>query len=590
MSLKNSNFIRFLKYVRPYAFLVALGALGGIVKFVLPLVIPYVVRHLLDNVFRNESLGFDEKLGELYFYLGGMALVFIFFYAPWTYIRHYCTAKAGHRSVFDLRCDLYYRILRMSASFFSRNKSGGIVSRLVSDIQLAQNLVGSALTNVWMDGALIVVVLILLFNIDAGVTLAAVSTFPIYLYFFRRIRGEIRSASHQVQQEIANLSGNVTEKISGSQVVHAFTQEKNEEKRFFNDSKRVFSTAMRTSFYQSINMMVTGTLTNIAPLIVLFYGGYRVITNQMSIGDLVAANMLLGTLYLPLQRFSELNVVFANSMAALDRIFEIMDEKPEITNRPDALDLKKIEGLVEFDHVDFSYDGGEAILRDISFTAPPGQKVALVGHSGSGKSTLVSLIPRFYDVDNGRILIDHHDIRDIRIECLRRHIAMVLQDPILFSGTIRENILYGNPKASDEEVLTACQAANAMEFIETLPKGFETEVGEKGVFLSGGQKQRLTIARAFLKNPQILVLDEPTSALDSESERMIQEVLERLMVGRTTFIIAHRLSTIVRADNILVIEGGEIVESGNHQNLLDHGGVYRALYEQQFESASAFFE
>jgi ABC-type multidrug transport system fused ATPase/permease subunit len=588
MEQKPNNFVRFLAYVRPYTKYVVVATLGGIVKFTVPLWVPQITRYLLDNVYLNSAMSVEAKLRELFTYAGGMMIVFIVFWAPWTYVRHYYSGKAGHRSVFDLRCDLYYRILRMSASFFDRNKSGAIVARLISDIELAQNLVGSALTNIWMDAISLVVILYFLVQIDLTTTLVALATFPLYLYFFKKLQGEIKASSYQVQQEIATMSGNAQEKISGSRVVHAFTQEKNEERTFQRESEELFSKAMRRVYFQSMNMTTTGTLTQIAPLIVALYGGYQVIQGALSIGDLVAVTMYLSPLYTPLQRFSELNVVFANSMAALDRIFEIMDEKPEITDRPNAMGLKQIAGKVEFERVHFSYskeDQGTLVLSDLNFTAEPGQKIALVGPSGSGKSTLVSLIPRFYDVDAGRVEIDGCDVRDIQLTCLRRHIGMVLQNPILFSGTIRENILYGNPKATDEQIVAASKAANAYDFIRSLPHGFDNEIGEGGVFLSGGQRQRLTIARAFLKDPRILILDEATSSLDSESEHLIQEAMERLIVGRTTFIIAHRLSTIVNADRILVLNSGSIVETGTHAELLQRAGMYRHLYEQQFESA-----
>ncbi|MGQ9779996.1 MAG: ABC transporter ATP-binding protein [Bacillota bacterium] len=304
---------------------------------------------------------------------------------------------------------------------------------------------------------------------------------------------------------------------------------------------------------------------------------------RLTVGELVAVGMYLGPLYLPLQRFSELNVVFANSMAALDRIFELMDERPEVADRPGAVELPEIEGRVEFEHVFFSYNRENGpILQDVSFTVEPGQKVALVGPSGAGKTTLVNLIPRFYDVDAGAIRIDGHDIRDLKLKSLRRHIGIVLQDPVLFSGSIRENVLYGNPRASVEEVIAACKAANAHDFIMALPQGYDSEVGERGAHLSGGQRQRITIARAFLKNPRILILDEATSVLDAESEKLVQEALERLMVGRTTFIIAHRLSTIINADLILVLDHGRLVEAGTHASLMAAGGLYCRLFARQF--------
>jgi ABC-type multidrug transport system fused ATPase/permease subunit len=592
MTKKRNNFLRFLNYVRPYWKYVLAGAIGGVVKFTVPLLVPQVTRHLLDNVYLNQAMTTQEKLRELFLYLGGLILVFIFIWAPWTYVRHYFTTKAGQKAVLDLRTELYDRILRMSSSFFERNQSGSIVSRLISDINLAQKLVGSALTNVWMDAAAIIVVLFFMMQINIPVTLVALLTLPVYVYIFKRLRGQIRASTHRMQEEVATMSGNAQEKIAGSVVVHAFTQEKNEGRNFLRDSERLFSSTMRRAYYQSLNMTITGGLTQIAPLIVTLFSGYQVIRGSMTVGELVAISLYLGPLYTPIQRFSDLNVVFANSMAALDRIFDIMDQKPEIRNRPDALKLAHIKGKVEFNRVHFSYTNapeGEQgpVLQEISAVVEPGQKIALVGPSGSGKSTLVSLIPRFYDVQAGIIRIDDHDVRDINIRSLRRHIGMVLQSPILFSGTVLDNLLYGHPQAGRREVIEACRAANAYGFIQSLPHGFETEIGEGGNFLSGGQRQRLTIARAFLKDPKILILDEATSSLDSESEQLIQEALQQLMIGRTTFIIAHRLSTIVNADKIFVLDNGRIIESGTHTELLRRGGLYQHLYIRQFQSAYA---
>ena len=576
---KRQNFLRFLRYVSPYKHLVILAILAGVVKFTVPLLVPQLTRHLVDSVFLSQTLTVKEQLNQLFFFVGWLTAMMLLLWAPASFLRAYLAGKAGYRSVFDLRIDLYYRILRMSASFFTRNRSGGIVSRLISDIELVQNLVGSALTNIWMDIAALVVVLYFLIRIDPVLTLVALTTFPLYMFFFRKFRREIKATTRSMQEEIANMSGNVQEKIAGSTVVHAFTQEKREEQNFQDDSERLFSTAMRRIRFQAANVSVTGTLTQLAPLIVILYGGYAVINGGLSVGELVAVGLYLGPLYAPLQRFSELNVVLANSLAALDRVFEIIDEQPEIRDRPGARTLDTFEGRVEFQQLYFSYGGGEdPVLQDISFTVESGQRVALVGPSGSGKSTLVGLIPRFYDANFGSIEIDGQDVRDLKTKSLRRHIGMVLQTPILFSGTIRENILYGRPRASDSDVIAACKAANAYEFIRALPNGFGSEVGERGTFLSGGQCQRITIARAFLKDPKILILDEATSSLDSESERSIQAALDQLMIGRTTFVIAHRLTTIEGADRILVLDSGRLVDDGTHEQLLNRAGVYQNLY------------
>jgi ABC-type multidrug transport system fused ATPase/permease subunit len=580
---RRNHFIRFLGYVAPYKFYVLLAAIGGMVKFGVPLLVPQVTQHLIDNVYLSTELTRTQKLNELYKLIGGMMALFVFFWAPWVYARHYFAGKAGHKSVFDLRVDLYYRILRMSTSFFDRNQSGAIVARLISDIQLAQNLVGSALTNVWMDLVSLGLILFFLLRIDVGITLVSLLTFPAYLVLFRQLKDRIKATSLQVQEEISVISGNVQEKIAGNRIVHAFTQESRENRHFQSESNHLLDMTMHRVYLQSVNMMLTGVIVQLAPLIVMLYGGYRVIDGSLTVGKLVAVGLYLSPLYLPLQRFSELNIVFSNSMAALDRVFEIMDQEPEILDRPGAIKMERVEGRVEFDDVCFAYHSTDepersTVLEHITLAVEPGQKIAFVGPSGAGKSTIVGLIPRFYDVDCGTVCVDGIDVRDVTVKSLRKQVGMVLQTPILFSGTIRDNIRYGRPKASMEEIVEAAKAANAYDFIQAMPRGFNSEVGEMGNFLSGGQKQRITIARAFLKDPRILILDEATSALDTESERLIQAALERLMEGRTTFIIAHRLSTIENADRIIVMEHGRIVESGTHAELLARNGVYHHLY------------
>jgi ATP-binding cassette, subfamily B, putative efflux pump len=584
MQKKSKNFFRFLSYVKPYWKYIFLAVIGGIVKFTVPLLVPQVTRHLIDKVYLNTGLTIDQKLAELFFYVGGMILIFIFIYTPFTYVRHFCAAKAGQRSVFDLRCDLYYQVLKMSSSFFNKHKSGGIVSRLINDIQMAQDLVGNALTNVWMDTIAVFVILFFMFQIDISLTFVALATFPLYIIVFKKLGGKLKTSTRNVQKEIENMSGILHEKISGSIVVRAFAQEKREEQTFNEESETLFSKSMRTNFLHSLNMALTGVLTNTSPLIVTIYGGYQVIHGNITVGELIAITMYLGPLYLPLQRFSELNAIFSSSMAALDRIFEMKDEDPEIKDKHDAVDINNMKGKVDFENVTFSYKEGHKILDDISFSIEAGQKIAIVGHSGSGKTTITSLLPRFYDVKSGSIKIDEIDIRNIKLNSLRKNIGIVLQDPILFSGTVSENILYGNPKAAKEELIQACKDANAFDFIQHLEKKYDTEVGERGAFLSGGQKQRLTIARAFLRNPKILILDEATSSLDSESEKLIKESLDRLMENRTTFIIAHRLSTVINADKILVLHHGKIVESGTHSELVELNGVYQGLYHKQFSA------
>jgi subfamily B ATP-binding cassette protein MsbA len=475
----------------------------------------------------------------------------------------------------------------MSASFFNRQRSGNVVSRLIQDVAQAQNMVGNALTNIWIDGAAIIAILYFLFNIDGFMTWVALANFPLYIFFFRFLGSRIKANSHAVQQGIEVMSGVVQERVAGNVIIRAFTGEEREQKAFVELSDELLGTTMKSVHLQSLNMMISGVLTNIAPLVVIIVGGLRVISGALTVGELVAITMYLNPLYLPLQRFSELNAVFSTSMAAIDRIFELMDMKPEIKEREGARDIEHIKGEVAFHDVNFGYHSGYLILKHLNFRVKAGQRIAIVGRSGSGKTTIVNLIPRFYDPTSGAITIDGIDVRDFTLQSLRRHIGMVLQDPILFSGTIRENLLYGRPTAKKEELLVALQEANAYDFVMQLPRGIDTEVGERGLLLSGGQKQRLTIARAFLKDPAILILDEATSALDTESEALIQDSLNRLMENRTTFIIAHRLSTIQQADLILVLDQGSIVEIGTHEELLERGTVYRTLYARQFSAVSS---
>lgn len=565
----------------PYKGHVVLAVLGGIVKFTVPLAVPMLTRELIDHVFLNPHLSVDQKDLLLFESLGGTIAVFVFFWAPWTFVRHHSASKAGQSSIFDLRSDLYDKVLRMSAGFFQRHRSGGLVSRLMNDTLLAQDLVGNALTNVWMDSTALVVILVLLFRIDGSLTLVTLATFPVYLYFFRKLGGKLKQSTHAVQREVESMSGHIQEKVAGATVVHSFGQEKEEGRRFAQASEQLFTLVMRTSWWNSLNMTITGVLTSISPLIVLLYGGWQVVHGSITVGDLVAVTLFLGPLYLPLQRFSELNSIFSSSLAALDRIFEILDEDPDIQSSPDATPLPNCQGLVEFRNVRFGYGTHRPTLDGVSFTMAPGTRTALVGPSGSGKTTITSLIPRFYDVTGGSVLVDGWDVRNLTVESLRRPIALVLQEPFLFSGSVRDNLLYGQPEATAAELEEACRSANAWEFIQRLPDGLDTEVGERGAQLSGGQKQRITIARAFLRNPRILILDEATSSLDSESERWIQEALDRLMTGRTTLVIAHRLSTIVSADQIVVLQQGRIVDTGRHEDLVARDGLYRNLYRKQ---------
>jgi subfamily B ATP-binding cassette protein MsbA len=404
-------------------------------------------------------------------------------------------------------------------------------------------------------------------------------------YTFYSYRSRLRIASIDLQARKAIVSGTLQERLSGIRVVQSFTREKTEDRRLFSQARDVFDrTLQRASLGGQLNAIATA-MTGVGMASIVWFGCTKFLAGQLSSGAFVEFYALMGFLYGPLRDLSDVGETIQGALGALDRIFGLLSTPTAVEEKPGAIALPRCTGHVRFEHVSFAYRQGEAVLHDVDFEAQRGQVIAVVGPSGSGKTTLVHLILRFYDPTSGRILIDGYDIADATLFSLRQQIGIVSQDPFLFSGTIEENIGYGRKHASHEEVIAAAKAANAHEFIITLPEGYRTEVGERGVRLSGGQKQRIAIARAILRDPAILILDEATSSVDSKSENLIQSALDNLMLGRTTFIVAHRLSTIMKADVILVMEEGRIIETGRHAELLVKGGLYASLCREQFQAA-----
>jgi len=602
-----SSLLRFLRYVAPHKWYIAGAAFAGILKFGIPLAFPLALKYLTDVVLARDPAAVGESTNRLVErWCAGMLQL-----APWlgtgnsgrltvigltvlvlylvlgvaSFYRSYWAGQAGHRLIFDLRYALYQHIQSMSHSFFDERRSGSIVARFVSDIQLAQNFVGSALTNVWMDSAALGFVVWILFVLEHRLAWVALAVIPFYVLLIRYFSPRIKAASQSVQEMLEDFSGELQEKIAGVAVVKAFGQEQHEARRFYRSSQTLLDLTLRNVALSSASQAGTTLLTSVAPLVVVWVASAMILHGSLTVGTMIAFYAYLSSLYLPLQRFSELSVVISNSLAAMDRIFEFFDIRPEVAEAPDARPLERVVGRVTFQHVSFTYAArrqGDPALREIDLDVQPGETVAIVGRSGAGKSTLVALIPRFYDVGAGTVCIDGVDVRRVTLASLRDQIGIVPQDPILFSGTLQENLLYGRPDATEADVQAAARAANADEFIVELPDGYDTLVGERGLRLSGGQRQRVAIARTFLKDPPILILDEATAALDSESENLIHDALRRLMRGRTTFIIAHRLSTVMNADRIVVIEKGRICEIGRHAELLARSGVYRQLYEEQF--------
>lgn len=573
---------RFLAYAKPYWRYVAAATVAGLAKFLLPLAFPWMLKVLLDEVVLmpdTDAAVRDRTI--LYLVLAVLLANVIWMIA--TYYRSLFAAIAGHRMIRDLRIALFNHVQRLSHAFFSRHQTGAIVSRVVSDISLAQNFVGSALTTVWMDIVLLVALVAILVSIHPMLTLVSLILMPMYVFGLRAMGPRIRLTSKEVQQRLEALSGELQEKVAGVAIVKGFARESEESRIFASHANKLLNKVLYAVRFSTVNEIVVGFVVHTAPVLVVWYGVHEIHANQLTVGALTQFLLYLGMFYHPLQRLSDLTVVLSNSLAAIDRVFEYFDTQPHVSERVNPVVLRDCRGRLEFDHVDFSYDGENLVLQDVELSIAAGETVAFVGPSGAGKSTLANLVPRFYDPIAGRILLDGHDLRELELTSLRSHIGIVNQETILFSGSVRENLFLAKPTATMDEIVGALDAANALEFVEQLPDGLGTELGERGAVLSGGQKQRLAIARAFLKDPRILILDEATSSLDSRAERHIQQALARLLRNRTSLVIAHRLSTVLRADQIVVIEDGRVVDIGKHAELLARGGLYAQLYDEQFQ-------
>lgn len=571
-----------MRFVKPYYWEIILTLIIGVIKFAIPLFIPFLTKIVIDDIILNPALTDSDKIEQLIYWLGGSIIIFFIIRPPIEYYRQYFAQHVGNKVLFDIRKELYVHLQKLSLKFYSNNRAGEIISRVINDVEATKNFVMIGLMNLWLDMTTILIVIGIMLTMDWQLTIVAIISLPLFAISVKYFFGRLRSLTRERSQALANVQSYLHERVSGISIVKSFALEEHEQKIFDKENGAFLDKSIDHTKWNAKSFAVVNTITDIAPLLVIGYAGFQVINGNLTVGTMAAFIGYIERLYAPLRRLMNSSTTLTQSIASMDRMFSLMDEEYDVQDKPNAKALPPVVGKVEFENVEFKYEEeGNTILKNVNFTIYPGETAAFVGMSGGGKSTIVSLIPRFYDVTSGAVKIDGNDVRDVNIQSLRSQIGIVLQDNILFSDSVKKNILMGKPDATDEEVIAAAKAANAHDFIMELPDGYDTKVGERGVKLSGGQKQRIAIARVFLKNPPILVLDEATSALDLESEALIQDSLDRLASDRTTIIIAHRLSTITHADKIYVIDHGEVVEEGTHESLMEKKGAYYDLFQIQ---------
>jgi ATP-binding cassette subfamily B protein len=536
-------------------------------------VVPWAIKEAVD-------LGLAGTTPSLLALIAGGLLGLGLVRASFSFGQRYLTGWLAHRVSYDLRNQLYDRIQTLSFAFHDHSQTGQLMSRCTSDVSAVENFSGIALMEAINILVLVLGILAILFSIHPGLAAASVLPIPILAIVAVRFGMRISPMFRRIQEQHADMTTILQEDLTGIQVVRAFTREPYEIRRFRDANVELMRRRLLALGEWAFNFPMMTFIISLSTAIILLYGGNLAMQGRLTVGTLVAFNSYLGMLAMPVQRLGWLVNMAAEAFASGERIFEILDAESPVREKPDAVDLPPGEGRVEFRDVCFSY-GDEPVLQEVRLVAEPGQVVALLGATGSGKSTVIHLIPRFYDVASGQILVDGHDVRDVTLRSLRRQIGIVLQDTFLFSATIRENIAYGREDATEGEIVAAAQAAHAHDFITQFPDGYDTMVGERGITLSGGQRQRVAIARALLLDPRILLLDDSTSSVDTQTEYQIQQALARLMQGRTTFVIAQRLSTVIRADQILVLDEGRIAERGTHAELLALGGLYASIYDLQ---------
>ncbi|HEX8249433.1 MAG TPA: ABC transporter ATP-binding protein [Pyrinomonadaceae bacterium] len=594
-STKNwrSGYRRLLKYPvsywRGWSFILIVTLLTTAFSLLQPLPMKILVDHVFDRKPVSEGIKtvldwipWTESAAGLLFWVAAAGLLIFAVNSTLDLILTFSWIRVGQKMVYDLTCDIFAHVQRRSLIFHTRNSVGDLMSRITGDSWCIHTITDTLL---FAPGHALVTIIAMVFvmtQINLELTLMALAVAPLMTAASLFFGKKIRKVARQKRDSESRIQSHVQQTLSGIVVVKAFAQEEREHDRFREFARAAIGAHKRSTLTGSFYNLLSGGFNSLGNGLILYFGAHYVISGKLTIGSLLVFISYLGTLQGQLKSFTGIYSALQNAGASVDRVMEVLAAEQEVKNNPDARPLTNVQGHVRFENITFGYEENQPILRDVSFEALPGQTVAIVGHTGAGKSTLVSLVPRFFDAWTGTVKIDNRDVREIELKSLRSQIGIVLQEPFLFPLSIAENIAYGRPNANRAEIEAAAVDANAHEFIEQLPEGYNTIIGERGATLSGGERQRLSIARALLKNAPVLILDEPTSALDARTESLLLEALERLMNNRTTFIIAHRLSTIRKADQILVLDKGKIVESGNYDELLAKKGVFESLHKLQF--------
>jgi subfamily B ATP-binding cassette protein MsbA len=570
-------YMRLLQYVKPYISRMIVAIFCIILAASANLYVPWILRDVIDKVLTNKDMSLLNTIAI------GIVIVFllrgIFFYGQ-TYLMSYI----GQKVIIDIRDDVYRHLQRLSLSYYEKRQTGKIMSYITNDVAAVQSALVDSMIELVTEGMTLLGSLGAMFYLDWKLSLLTLVTLPLVGQAINVFGKKLRTSSTAVQERAADITSVLQESISSVRIIKSFAREDYEIERFTKENNKNFRAQMKNSQIMATLTPVIEFLAAIGVTMIIWYGGRQVINSALTAGSLIAFLVYAVNLSNPIKRLSRVYGNIQKALAAAVRVFEVLDTKPEIEDMPGATTLSTINGSVALNHLTFEYKKGEPALRQVDLNINPGQVVAIVGPSGAGKTTIANMIPRFYDPTDGNITIDGIDIKTVTLQSLREQIGIVPQETVLFNGSVYTNILYGKLDASHEEVVDAAKAANAHNFIMDMPEGYDTQIGERGSKLSGGQRQRISIARAILKNPRILILDEATSALDTESEKLVQEAVDKLMIGRTSVVIAHRLSTVQRADLIVVMEKGRIAEKGTHSELLAAEGLYSKLYQVQFEN------